>query len=254
MHDVPARPSPDTSIVAPVSAPPAVAARGVRNVAVDAYRGFVMFLMMAEVLQLAQVAAGVSGQPRSSDVPRLSPDARRLGRLLAARSDSALVLVPGRRRARRSRSRVASAEGRLSARLFAHAAWRSLLLVVLGVFLRSVGARRPTSPSRTRCRRSAWAIRSCSCWRSSPTRRQWIALGVILGRLLGGLCAVPAAGAGFRLSRQSAYRPTGRTTTPASRRTGTRTANLGLGVRHLVPQPVPARSSRSSPTAAATRR
>jgi len=28
-----------------------------RNIAVDAYRGFVMFLMMAEVLRLARVAA-----------------------------------------------------------------------------------------------------------------------------------------------------------------------------------------------------
>lgn len=32
-----------------------------RNVAVDAYRGFVMFLMMAEVLRLARVAANYPG-------------------------------------------------------------------------------------------------------------------------------------------------------------------------------------------------
>src|SRR5579871_3002642 len=33
----------------------------VRNIAVDAYRGFVMFLMMAEVLRLARVAAAYPG-------------------------------------------------------------------------------------------------------------------------------------------------------------------------------------------------
>src|SRR5687767_4174764 len=38
-------------------APPAAA----RNIAVDAYRGFVMLLMMAEVLQLSRVAAAFPG-------------------------------------------------------------------------------------------------------------------------------------------------------------------------------------------------
>ena len=34
-----------------------------RNVAVDTYRGFVMLLMMAEVLQLSRVAAAFPGNP-----------------------------------------------------------------------------------------------------------------------------------------------------------------------------------------------
>jgi len=34
-----------------------------RNAAVDAYRGFVMFLMMAEVLRLSRVAATFPGNP-----------------------------------------------------------------------------------------------------------------------------------------------------------------------------------------------
>src|SRR5829696_7653219 len=41
--------------------PPRPATAAVRNVAVDAYRGFVMFLMMAEVLRLAKVAAAYPG-------------------------------------------------------------------------------------------------------------------------------------------------------------------------------------------------
>ena len=47
-------PTPSSSTV-PVPAPAA------RNVAVDAFRGFVMFLMMAEVLNLARVAAAFPG-------------------------------------------------------------------------------------------------------------------------------------------------------------------------------------------------
>ena len=75
MHDIPA--SPKAAEAADGSAPlsqrgelpaagaavtsPGLAVPAVRNVAVDAYRGFVMFLMMAEVLQLARVAAAYPG-------------------------------------------------------------------------------------------------------------------------------------------------------------------------------------------------
>ena len=67
-----------------------------RNIAVDAYRGWVMLLMMAEVLELGargarfprQLILGVSG---------LQPDPRGVGRLFAARYDSAVVFVPGGR-------------------------------------------------------------------------------------------------------------------------------------------------------------
>ena len=69
-----------------------------RLASIDAYRGLVMFLMMAEVLQLLR-----GGLPRAvPDDRRLgvalpSPVARRVDRLLAARPDPAVVLVPGRR-------------------------------------------------------------------------------------------------------------------------------------------------------------
>ena len=51
----------------PVTVPPAVP----RNIAVDVYRGFVMFLMMAEVLELAKVYRAL---PESAvTLERLSP-------------------------------------------------------------------------------------------------------------------------------------------------------------------------------------
>ena len=49
-----------------------------RNVGVDAYRGFVMLLMMAEVLHLAARRARVPRQ-RASGLPRVPPDARAPG-------------------------------------------------------------------------------------------------------------------------------------------------------------------------------
>jgi len=116
----------------PFSAAPAVA----RNVAVDAYRGFVMLLMMAEVLRLARVA-------------RAFPDSRFWAILafnqthvpwagcslhdLIQPSFSFLVGVALPYSLARRLSTGASVR-----RLFGHVLWRSLLLVALGIFLRSM--------------------------------------------------------------------------------------------------------------------
>ena len=73
-------------------------------------------------------------------VPRASPDACGMGRLLAARSDSAVVLVPGRRGV----AIFAGSRGRARAELRgAGRCTRSggpILLVCLGVFLRSTSS------------------------------------------------------------------------------------------------------------------
>ncbi len=176
-------------------------------------------------------------------LPGLPPDARRLGGLLAARPDSAVVLVPGRRRAAVLARAPAGAAARRCGPLFAHAVWRSLLLIALGIFLRSIGtAARPTSPSRTRSRRSAWATRSCSCWRSGPSRAQWTALGVDPRRLLAGVGALPGAGAGFD------YQAVGVPADWTHHYSGlaahwNKNSNLGQAFDVVVPEPVPAREA-----------
>ena len=69
-----------------------------RNFAVDAYRGFVMLLMMAEVLQLSRVARAFPGN-QLLGLARVSSEPRAVGRVFAARHDSTGILLPGRRRA-----------------------------------------------------------------------------------------------------------------------------------------------------------
>ena len=110
-----------------------------RLVSLDAYRGFVMFLMMAEVLSLANVA-------------RALPDSR-FWAFLAHHQDHVAwvgcslhdliqpsfsflvgVALPFSLAARRARG-----QSPLHMRL--HAFWRALVLVALGIFLRSVGAK-----------------------------------------------------------------------------------------------------------------
>jgi predicted acyltransferase len=107
-----------------------------RLASVDAYRGFVMFLMMAEVLSLDRVA-------------RLLPDSRVWSFLahhqshvpwagcslhdLIQPSFSFLVGV-----ALPFSIASRSGRGQSSVRMTIHAVWRSMVLVALGIFLRSV--------------------------------------------------------------------------------------------------------------------
>lgn len=106
---------------------------------IDAYRGFVMFLMMAEVLQIGRVAQAF---PKSG-----------LWQLLAHHTDHVEwtgcslhdliqpsfsflvgVALPYSIASRRSK-------GQSTEFMIGHAVWRSLVLIFLGIFLRSAGNR-----------------------------------------------------------------------------------------------------------------
>ena len=99
---------------APPPPPPSATGIKTRIQSIDAFRGFVMFLMLAEVMQLWTLHRGVPGQHVLGD-RRLQHDARAVAGLLAARPDSARVLVPGRRVAavldREPQERAARASG-----------------------------------------------------------------------------------------------------------------------------------------------
>jgi predicted acyltransferase len=108
-----------------------------RNIAVDAYRGFVMLLMMAEVLRLARVAGAF-------------PDSGLLGFLAYHQSHVAWVGMSLHDTIQPSFSFLVGvalpysfasrlAKGGTHGTLFMHAIWRSLILVFLGIFLRSMG-------------------------------------------------------------------------------------------------------------------
>lgn len=120
--------------------PPAVAAPGTRAArlaSVDAYRGLVMMLMMAEVLALQRVADAFPDSAfwaflahHQSHVPWVGASLHDL--IQPSFSFLVGVAVPFSIAGRLARgSRFGS--------LFAHAIWRSLVLVALGIFLRSIG-------------------------------------------------------------------------------------------------------------------
>jgi predicted acyltransferase len=115
---------------AAASAPPRLAS-------LDLYRGFVMFLMAAELLHLPQVARSFPDVPAWQVVGRHTSHVEWVGcslHDLIQPSFSLLVgaALPFSLAARRGR-------GQSFGRLFGHALWRAAFLVFLGVFLRSVG-------------------------------------------------------------------------------------------------------------------
>jgi len=107
-----------------------------RNVAVDAYRGLVMLLMMAEVLELARVAQGFPGSWLWSVLAYHQSHVPWAGCSLHDTIQPGFSFLVGVAVPYSIASRLA--RGATFGRMFAHALWRAFVLVALGVFLRSM--------------------------------------------------------------------------------------------------------------------
>jgi len=107
-----------------------------RNIAVDAYRGFVMFLMMAEVLRLSEVARAFPGNWFWAFLGYNQSHVEWAGCSLHDMIQPSFSFLVGVALPYSIASRLK--RGTTFDKLFGHALWRSLLLVALGVFLRSM--------------------------------------------------------------------------------------------------------------------
>jgi predicted acyltransferase len=114
----------------PPSAPP-------RVTAVDAYRGFVMFLMLAEVLNLPAVARQLPDSPVWQAVRFHTTHVEWVGCSLHDLIQPSFSFLVGVALVFSLAARKAREEPFWRSAL--HAAWRSVALVALGVILRSVG-------------------------------------------------------------------------------------------------------------------
>src|SRR5712664_2492126 len=117
--------------------PKTVAASAVRLSSVDAYRGFVMLLMMGEVLNFCRVASAKPGNTfwellcaHQSHVEWIGCSLHDL--IQPSFSFLVGVALPFSLASRRAR-------GQSGVRMTWHAAWRAVALILLGVFLRSIG-------------------------------------------------------------------------------------------------------------------
>ena len=107
-----------------------------RNVAIDAYRGLVMLLMMAEVLQLSRVAVAYPTNLFWKILAFNQTHVEWFGCSLHDTIQPGFSFLVGVALPYSIASRIA--KGARFAELFGHALWRSLVLVALGVFLRSM--------------------------------------------------------------------------------------------------------------------
>ncbi|MGH9840934.1 MAG: acyltransferase family protein [Blastocatellia bacterium] len=103
----------------------------------DAYRGFVMFLMMAEILHLSRVAAAHPGSTFWNVLAWNQTHVEWFGCSLHDLIQPSFSFLVGVALPYSIASRMARGESKRT--MFGHAAWRALALILLGVFLRSVG-------------------------------------------------------------------------------------------------------------------
>jgi predicted acyltransferase len=106
-----------------------------RLASIDAYRGLVMFLMMAEVLRLCQVHRKFPGQQIWETLCHHQSHVEWVGCSLHDLIQPSFSFLVGVALPFSLANRLA--KGQSKAWMTAHALWRSLFLVLLGVFLRS---------------------------------------------------------------------------------------------------------------------
>src|SRR2546423_1337413 len=104
---------------------------------IDAYRGLVMLLMMAEVLHFREVADKVPGSPIWEFLAGLQAHVAWTGCTLHDLIQPSFTFLVGVALPFSLASR--SARGQSFLRQSLHALWRSAVLIALGIFLRSVG-------------------------------------------------------------------------------------------------------------------
>lgn len=125
----------DVEIIAPVEKPVAPFSAA-RNVAVDAYRGLVMVLMMAEVLELARVARAYPGNWFWGFLGYNQTHVEWFGCSLHDTIQPGFSFLVGVALPYSIASRMR--KGATFGPMFAHALWRSFILIALGIFLRSI--------------------------------------------------------------------------------------------------------------------
>jgi predicted acyltransferase len=169
----------------------------VRLTAADAYRGLVMLLMMAEVLQLHRVAEQLPQSKFWHWLAQLQTHVEWVGCSLHDLIQPSFSFLVGVVLPYSLASRLA--KGGQFAHLFAHALWRSLVLVGLGIFLRSQYGNQTYFTFEDTLTQIGLGYPVLFWLGFKPPRWQWAALAIILvGYWLAfALYPLPASGFDF---------------------------------------------------------
>jgi predicted acyltransferase len=149
-----------------------------RLVSLDAYRGFVMFLMMAEVLHLSRVAGALPESGFWQFLAHHQTHVPWVGCSLHDLIQPSFSFIVGVALPFSIASRLARGQSRL--RLSLHAFWRALLLVLLGLFLRSTGAGQTNWTFEDTLSQIGFGYGFLFLLGLRPTRDQWLAFAALL--------------------------------------------------------------------------
>jgi predicted acyltransferase len=164
-------------------------------VAVDAYRGFVMLLMMAEVLRLSGVARALPGNWFWAFLGYHQSHVAWAGCSLHDMIQPSFSFLVGVALPYSIASRLA--KGATFGKMFGHTLWRALLLIALGIFLRSTGSAQTNFTFEDTLTQIGLGYPFLFLLGFRSPRWQWTALAAILTGYGAAWALYPVAGAGY---------------------------------------------------------
>lgn len=166
-----------------------------RLTSLDAYRGFVMFLMMAEVLRLSRVSRALPESGFWAFLAHHQSHVEWIGCSLHDLIQPSFSFVVGVALPFSLAARVAKGESQ--AQMIAHAFRRALILILLGIFLRSVNRPQTYFTFEDTLTQIGLGYVFLFLLGMRSMRVQWIALGVILFGYWLAFALYPAPATGF---------------------------------------------------------
>jgi len=170
-----------------------------RFASIDAYRGFVMFLMMAEVLHFSRVSRALPDSKIWAFLADQQSHVAWVGCVLHDLIQPSFSFLVGVALPFSIASR--QARGQSFGLMSLHAWWRALLLILLGVFLRSTGAGQTNWTFEDTLSQIGMGYGILFLLGFRPVRDQWIALGVILVGYFAAFALYPLPPADFDFSK-----------------------------------------------------
>ncbi len=167
----------------------------VRNVAVDAYRGLVMLLMMGEVLQFSRISEAFPASWFWKILAFNQTHAEWAGCSLHDLIQPGFSFLVGVALPYSIASRLA--KGATFGKLLAHTVWRALVLIALGIFLRSMSSPQTNFTFEDTLTQIGLGYVFLFLLGFRSRRFQWSALAAILFGYWLAWALYPAAGPGF---------------------------------------------------------
>jgi heparan-alpha-glucosaminide N-acetyltransferase len=186
---------PDSSVAAASPKPDVKNAKPARLGSIDAYRGLVMFLMMAEVLRLPAVAKAVGGSQVWDFLAHHQSHVAWAGCSLHDLIQPSFSFLVGVSLPFSIASRTAKGESR--GWMVVHAVGRAIVLVLLGVFLRSMGRPQTNWTFEDTLSQIGFGYVPLFLLGFTKQRWQWGALVAILAGYWGAFALFPLPPAGF---------------------------------------------------------